>query len=275
MADASQIEQAIVEALSAAIFPTGTYAPASTVFPLMLVRGWPTEASLADAKKAGGGLIAVHQKTGFARSATRYARDWHTLTQAAATITATLTANVVTLGGTVTAGDIVAVLSGGAAYTHVAAAGDTLATIAAALAAQIAGASASGAVLTLPATGPLPAVGVFSSGVAAMEVARQQAGFSVHCFAPSPANRDTLFGVIFPTAATIDPVTLPDGTVARQLTQQESGPDDMPMRIGMWKREIMLVFDYPVMFTAAQAAAAAILQSVTINGTSTTDFATV
>lgn len=256
MADAAQIEQAIANALSAAVYPNGTTGASALAFPVKFVRGWPTEASLADAKKAGGGLVAAHQKVGFARTATRYARNWQTLSQAAPTVTATLSGFALTIGGAITAGNIIAVQSLGVGYTYVVLATDTASTIAAALAARVAGATASGAVVTLP-SGAFPAAIVVAGGIGAVEVARQQAAFSISCFSPSPADRDAMISLLFPAACMIDPLMLPDGTMARQLTQQVSGPDDMPMRVGLWRREIMLVFDYPVIFTAQQAAAAA------------------
>lgn len=275
MADQSDIEQALVERVSAICYPNGT-GVASILNTLVNVsRGWPTEAGVNAAVKAGSVLIAVHAEKGYSRDVTRYTRDWHTTAQTAPTVVATLAGNAITLSGTVTPGNTVGVLCQGAAYTYVAQSGDTLASIAAGLAAEISGASAAGAVLTLPAGGALPAVTVVSGGTAAIEVGRSQQVFAVSAWCPTPALRDGLFAALSPALRYDYRLALPDGTTATLLGVSGDGPDDVPSRMQMFRRDLRLTYDYPLIYTSAAQAAAALLLSNSPNGLTAVASATV
>ncbi len=268
MADQSAVEQAIVNQVSLVCYPNGTTQPSIIGNLINVARGWPTEAGVAAAVAAGNVLIAVHALKGYAKDTTRYALDWHT-TQLPPTLTATLSGLEITFGGSVTAGNTVGVLSGGEAYTFVATASDTLSTIASALASDIPGASASGAVLTLPSGGALPAVIVVNGGTASLEVGRMQQGFAVSVWAPSPGVRDSLMSLIWPAMKYTYRLTLSDGTVATLMQGPGSGPDDVPSREQMFRRDLHLIYDYPIVYSQAAQAAAAILQNLIINSAST------
>ncbi|HQT89144.1 MAG TPA: hypothetical protein PK677_11405 [Acidiphilium sp.] len=299
MADQSAVEQAIVNQVSAVCYPKGIMQPSIIGNLIQVTRGWPTESGVAKAVKEQNVLIAVHALKGYSKDTTRYALDWHVSTQLPPTLTADLVEYEITFGGSVTAGNTVGVLSFGVAYTHVATASDTLSTIASALAAQIPLATASGAVLTLPTALPLttqsgesitvggaliivplrpalPAVCVVNGGTASVEVGRMQQGFAVSIWAPSPGTRDALMMLLWPAMKYTYRLTLPDGTVATLMQGPGSGPDDVPSREQMFRRDLHLFYDYPIIYSQAVQAAAAILQNYTLNGASPPlDYATV
>ncbi|HQT38369.1 MAG TPA: hypothetical protein PK231_03015 [Acidocella sp.] len=274
MAGQADVETAIVNLVAGALYPNGTGQPSVAGVQCSVARGWPTEAGVNDAVNAGNVLITVHQRAGFSRDATRYSRAAFTVSQIAPTLTATLSGFAVTFGGTVTAGNTVGVLSASVAYTHVATSTDTLSTIASALASTIPGATASGAVLTLPAGNAAPGVVVVNGGVVGIEVGRQQAGFSVDVWAPSPALRDAIFATLEPAIPYSFRLTLADGSIATLMQFQESGPDDLPSREKMFRRNLLCIYDYPLIYTStAQAAAAILVNSTPDNGPTTAIYA--
>ncbi len=262
MADQADVETALVAFISTTLYPSGTSSPSVVNALCSVSRGWPTEAGVADAVSQNGVLIAVHQRAGYSRDATRYQRISQD-TQTAPTLTATMAGFVVTFGGTVTAGNTVGVLSAGIAYIHVAAGTETLSSIASALAAVIPGAAAAGAVLTLPSPNALPAVVVVNGGTSSVEVGRQQSGFSIEVWASSPAQRDAVMNYLRPALEYSFRMTLADGTIATLMSFQETGPDDLPSREKMFHRSLMAVFDYPIVYTSTAQAVAAFLTNVT------------
>ncbi len=271
----SAVEQAIVNQVAAICYPNGTAAASITGTLINVARGWPTEAAVSAAVQAGSIIIAVHALSGFAKDTTRYTRNDFALFQAAPTLTATLAGNQITFGGTVTAGNTVGVLSQGVAYTYVAAQTDTPSTIASGLASSIPGATASGAVLTLPAGGALPAVVVVNGGTSGVEVGRMQQGFAISAWCPSPALRDTLFAALAPGFLLSYRLTLDDGSVATLMQAPISGPDDVPSRQLMFRRDLRVFYDYPILYTSSAQAAAAILLSNAINSGTPLNTATV
>ena len=299
MADQADVEIAMCQLISAALYPSGTASPSVIGALCSIERGWPTEAGVAAAVNAGNVLITVHHRAGYSKDATRYPRGFYTLVQLAPTLTAALSGDTITFGGTVTAGNTVGVLCGGIAYTYVAGAMDTLTTIAVGLAAAIPGATASGAVLTLPAGSEidangsalfgngspitlaggngnsLPAVAVVNGGTSAAETAREQGGFGVDVWAPSPALRDAVFAYLPPAITYNYRMTLADSTVATLTGFQEAGPDDMPSREKMFRRNLLCFYDWPVVYTSANQAVAALIQTLSINSATALDYATV
>ncbi len=269
MADQSDVENAIVALIAQALYPNGTAQPSVTGVQCSVARGWPTEAGVNAAVNAGNILVTVHQRSGFSRDATRYSRKAFSLSQNPPTITASLSGFVVTLGGAVTAGNTVGVLSDGVAYTYTATSTDTLDTLASALAATIPGASANAGVLTLPGIGAAPSVIVVTPGIVGVEVGRQQAGFQTDVWAPSPALRDVVMSAICPAQMLTYRMTLPDTSTATLMQFDQSGPDDMPSREKMFRRNTMCVYDWPVIYSTPANAAAAMLLNLTPANTPT------
>jgi hypothetical protein len=257
MADSADVEAAIVGVIVSALYPNGTTAASIVSAKISVDRGWPTEADVRTAVGAGTQLIRVHAVSGMSRDAERYLSVWQCGASQTTTLTATLAGHIVTIGGTVTAGEIIAVLSGGIAYTHLALATDTLTTIAASLAASVPGASATGAVLTLPATGALQAVDAVSGSTASLEVGRQKQVFSISVWATTPALRDSIFSALMPGVAANFRLTMPDGSVATRMGMQTGGPNDIPSRANVWARDLRVTWDYPIVQSMASPPMAA------------------
>ena len=246
MADSSDVESAIVGVIVSALYPSGTGQP-SIVGPIINVaRGWPTEADIRNAVGAGTQIIRVYAINGMSRNDMRYFTTWQYAAPAATTLVATLTGSQITFSGTVTAGEIVGVLSAGVGYTYVVQANDTLTTIATGVAAAVPGASSTGAVVTLPATGGNPGSDVATGASAWQEVGRQKQFFTIAGWATTPALRDAIFSALMAAIATSYRLTMPDGTTATQFDLQTSGPNDVPSRADEWARTLRVGWDFAI-----------------------------
>jgi hypothetical protein len=266
MADSADVENAIEAMLSAALYPNGTGAPSLIGSTISIHRGWPTEANIATATSAGSTWIAIHADKAMSKDATRYLPTWQG-TPGVCTITATVAGLTVTMGGVPAVGQTVAVQSKGLWYTYAPLVADTLATIAAAFAGAIPGASSVAAVLTLPATGDPPQARVGMIGTASIEAAREQQVFRVCVWSPTPTIRDAVFGQIPGIIGYLGSrLTMPDGSTATRMAQRQTGPDDMPAKALMWRRDLLVTYDFAVNYQTPAGTAIVISQPITING---------
>ena len=254
MADSSNVEAALVTMIRAAFYPSGTGSSSIIGSAVSVQRGWPTDEQATGATNSGATLITVHADKGMSRDATRYPRTWSG--QAGVSqMSGSVNGTTISFSGTAALGNIIAVQYAGVWFLYVATANDTLTTIAAQFAASIAviGISASGPVLTLPPYGDPPQVRVGMQGSASQEVARAQAAFRISVWAPTPVIRDAVMNVLPGVVAGSDRLTMPDGSVATWMGQQEAGSDDMPSRARMWRRDILTSYDWPVLNTQTAA----------------------
>jgi hypothetical protein len=246
MADESQVEAAIVTMLSAILYPSGTSQPSLLNTGINIERGWPTEADVRAAVKTNLVLIRVHAVGGFSKDETRFPRSWLDQPVSANTLTATLNGFAVTFGGTPAVGQFIGVTSAEVGYAYAVASSDTLVSIASNLAAEIPGANASGAILTLPTAATLPVVTLTEAGNSMLEPARAVQIFAVATWSPTPALRDSVMQLIFPQAVSTYRLVLADASIATLMDIQTTGPDDIPGRAGEWRRDLRLTYDYPV-----------------------------
>lgn len=159
MATLADVENAIVGIVAGALFPGTTYKPLSYAASVLggltikVYRGWPDADRLNKDLAAGTAHVSVFPDN-ITRLMTRFLTDWEpSATVAAPSLTVAVVGNVVTFGGAATPGQAAGIALGDAPYlatwTYRPMAGDTPAKVAAAFAAMIPGATASGAVLTI------------------------------------------------------------------------------------------------------------------------------
>jgi hypothetical protein len=276
MADLSDVEKALVSTIASALF-SSTYQPGAAQASLAmapwppagpgqtpaapvpvtvrLYRGWPETATLEADLAAGKAHVSVFPMDGVTRDTSRF---WPRPVQTAsipATVTATVSGSTVTIGGSITAGNVVGIQIGPArnpqAYAYVVQASDTLASVAAALGAKITGATVSGAVITLPSALNLTA-GSFALQPALTEVRRQMQGFRVSAWCPTPAARDAICKLIDCGLAGLRDshgnltrfLVLPDNSTA-WIKYTHTGPNDYPARDRVWRRDLCYGLEYP------------------------------
>ena len=251
MADLSDVLGALVTSVAGVLYPNGTGNPSVTGFGVKIYAGWPNPDTLeADMRAAPAvGHVSIFPRPD-EKNSTRFPPTWQTTAVNTATLTMTAAGQTVTVGGVVPAAGnphIVAVLANGKPYVYSVLATDTLASIAAALAAliavDIAGTSAAGAIITLPNSARLLGARVGDTGTAAREVRRQERLFQISCWASTPANRDSLVQPIDAALAFQTFLTMPDGFGARLRYKSSAMLDEM-QKDGVYRRDLFYTVEY-------------------------------
>ena len=293
MADISDVENTLVGVVATAIFPgqtylPGAYATSASGIEAKIYRGWPESANLDVDLGNGYSHVSIFAEQGVSRLTTRYPLEWRISTLNVPTVTATVSGQTVTLGGTAGVNQVIGISWGvgslhtGAAYALLAT--DTLASVAAGLAAAITGATSSGPVVTLPSTCIAPAAYVVSDQLATMEIRRQTQRFRISCWCPTPAIRDTiassidnaLAGLIDAYGNLTEFIQLSDAAQSSARIQYATTyVDDKPDKDGVWRRDLCYVVEYATHLTNLQPEAIFTAMSVTARGNLVTRVGTV
>lgn len=271
MADLSDVLTSLVNIVAGAIYPNGTSAPSAVIVgsaavPARIYPGWPLPAPL-DADLAAGLInVSVYAPSGMERNTTRYPLDQETLTLPVHTLTVAIdgTGTAITIGGTVAVPQNVAALVNGSGFVYEVQAGDTLISIAAALAALINAvtpATSSGPVITIPAAKRLIAR-VGSTGTSITEIRRQDRQFQIVFWCPTPAARDAAVKLVDPVLAALKFISLADGTAGR-LIYQRTFLDDAIQKAGCWRRDLFYSVEYGTTITETDTEIVDVRTSIT------------
>jgi hypothetical protein len=203
---------------------------------------------------AGRAQISIHADGAMGRNTSRYLDGWRDGEAAEPSLTATANGDEVTFAGTGGAGQVAGVTVGDGlvpvAYAHRVLAADTPASVAAAFAALIDGATADGAVLTVPGTAGVLIV----ADLPGIRVLRQQEqGFRITAWCPTPAARDVLAGVIDTGLTDLRRFDLPDGSMAR-IAYRGTVVLDPPQKSRIWRRDLLFMVEYATTAAEDQAA---------------------
>ena len=261
MADLSDVLSTLATACAAAVYPTGTGQASPAGVAIKVYPGWPNPAQLDTDLRAATPVchVSIYPRPE-ERNTTRYSpNDWKTATVATPTLTLALAGQVVTVGGTIPAAGNPhnrVVLANGKPYVYAVQLADTLASIAAALAAliavDIAGTSAAGAVITLPSSARLAAARVGVTGTAVRELRRQERRFQVGVWADSPAHRDAIAALLDAALAVPTFLALSDGTAGR-LRYAGSVMSDTLQKDCLFRRDLFYTVEYGTTQTEAEA----------------------
>lgn len=251
MADISDVESALRDAIVSAIYPTGTSNPSSIGAATRVYRGWPNAAALDLDLKAGIVNVSVYSRPGMERNVSRYPVEWVPGIISVPTITVAVLGDTVTLGGAAGVKQNIGIRTDAGAYVVQAQPTDTPSTVAADFRALIPGATGSGLTVTLsPSTGLFALTG--GTGTAQAEVMRLTAGVQIDCWCPNPALRDVTASYVITALAQLPFIPLSDGTSGR-LIYHNSTSNDRESKDALWRRCITYSVEYPV--TAQQIAA--------------------
>jgi hypothetical protein len=258
MADQSDVENALVAAITATLYPngaTGASVIADGRVTVRIYRGWPASAALHGDLTEGILNVTVFPSSE-PRDTTRYPAGWTVTTAIVPTMTASIQGTSITFAGTTAAGQMAGIAVDGTAYIYLVQAGDTTALVAAALAAQLIAAGRivqmSGATLTIPAASRLLAR-VEQAQSAFRETRRQRQSFRVSCWCPDPMSRDQVASTIDAAIANTAFLTLADGTGAR-ITLEGGTTIDQAENATLYRRDLIYACDYATTLTAAQPA---------------------
>ena len=263
MADLSDVENGLVQLISAVVYPNGVAQPSvlGTGVGVIIYPGWPNPQTL-DADLAAVGNKAVNGRLHVSvyprpeeHNTTRYMPDWQQLTAPANTITLAAAGQQITVGGALPvpfAAQNLAVFVNGLPYTYSVQAGDSPTSIAAALAALInatvSGTSSAGPVISLPANARIGALRVGGVGTSVKEVRRQERLFQITIWANSEANRTALARPIDAALAGAERFTLADQSSAR-LIYKSSPVLDTTQKANLYRRDLLYTVEYPTLLT--------------------------
>jgi hypothetical protein len=257
MADESDVETALVGLSATALYPNGANLPSAPGPDCRIYRGWPNSAALEADLAAGWINVTVFAVTGHVRTTTRYIQF-----RSSSTILPRLTASVsgesVTFGGTASPGQVAGILlngSCGQSYAYRTQAGDNPALVAANLA-VLARATAivqlSGSTLSIPGVGGLIAR-VVADGSAQQELRRQEQDFRITCWCPSPTYRDAAASAIDLVFAQLIFINLPDGSMGK-LTYAGTVVFDQSQNALLYRRDLVYRVEYPTVTNMLQPA---------------------
>lgn len=266
MADIIDVQNALATIIAAALYPNGTGQASVTNSPIVVYPGWPESATLDTDLAAGKCHVTIFPKNE-ERNTTRYSNAQQATVAAAPTLTASVVAQTITIGGTVTTPQNIALIINGAPYVYPVLANDTPTTIAAALAAlvavNIAGTTSSGPVITIGTTGRIQAARVNSNATVAAEIRRQERVFMITVWADTPTHRDTVGAALDVALAQTEFLSMPDGFGAR-LIYKNSPVNDGLQKEHLYRRDINYSVEYAT--TVSSTATPVIVEQTNITG---------
>jgi hypothetical protein len=271
--DIEAVRLALIADIKAALLPNGDGQPGISGTAIKVFSGWPGSASLnADLAINTTYVSVVPQGDG--RNTTRYPVGQRVLVPAAPTLTVSVAAQLVTIGGTVSVPQNVGLLINGKSYVYAVLTGDTLATIATSLAALVAvdisGTTATGPVITVGSTGRIKTARVGASATMGSEVRRQERQVLITVWAPTPALRDQIGAALNIALAQIKFLSLPYGYGGRLIWARDNQIDrTQKQTIYCW--DFSYLVEYP---TVVISQAAQVLFPITNLTTEFSDFVT-
>ena len=244
MADITDVSNALVTVIAGIVYPNGTSQPSITGAPVLVYQGWPDAVQLRADLAAGKVHVSVFPQPNMLRIVDSAMSDWSTPSAPVNTVTLTLSGQTVTVGGTVSTPQNAALVVDSRAYVYAVQAGDTLASIATALAALVNAdqtATAAGAVVTIPGAKYIsPRVG--GQGVAVRETRRQEQGYQITVWANCFDQRDPIAAAIDSALSGIPHLTLADQSAA--LRFKSSRQDDSQQKEGIYRRDLMYAVEF-------------------------------
>jgi len=265
MANITDVCNSLVAKIAATLYPTGTGNPSVAGFGVRVFEGWPNPKSLDKDLVAGVAQVSVYPLNA-ERNTTRYPRDWQTLSINAATLTAVITGQTITIGGSVNVPQLISAIVNGLAFSYAIQANDTLTTIATSLAALIAvsvpGTTSSGAVITMPASAKIKAARIGVAGTIIRELRRQERQFQITIWANTPQNRDAVANPIEIAFANLDFITLADLSAARVVYLNSPMTDNF-QKSKLYRRDLVYTVEYATTETASTTVVTVVQENIT------------
>src|SRR6185437_2639848 len=204
MGDLADVEIALVGLVAAGLglpngYLAGDYQPSTvTGTPTCRVaRGWPVSDELDADLALGRCTVTVFPEAGMTRDTTRYQITQQSMPAVPCSLLVSVSGTTATFTGMPVAGQLAGVRIGpevtGLGYSYLVPNGATLTSIAAALAALAPGGSSTGAVITAPG---LTAARTAMTQTTYREMARQEQGFRLSCWCPTPMLRDAVAAAV-------------------------------------------------------------------------------
>ena len=193
MADLSDVENALVDAITTVLYPNGNGGPSIAGMLCRVYRGWPSPAAL-NADLSGGVVNVTVAPAPVAGELPVPYFDVEYTVSPASTLFAALSGQSVTMSGTPARGQMVGILADNIPYVYEVGEKDTPESIAASLGVTIRAqrdVSISYATLTIPGTRSLSAR-VVTNGFTTRALRRQRKEIRISCWCPEALTRDLI-----------------------------------------------------------------------------------
>lgn len=250
MADLSDIEKALADFVRDAFYPNGTSNPSvvPSVGTIRVYPGWPTPQNLENDLRLNNVHVTVWPLPS-PRNTTRFREEWEDSFINAPTITLTVSGNTLTVGGTVTTnGQTCMVIMNKIGYAYTVQAGDTLASIASAIAALVPSATAVGNIVTVPSAYSL--IGrMTTSGQSVMEFKRQQQMFQITIWANSYTSRAACAPVVDVSLGFIKRLLIPVDNFWAPIIHMHTKEFDQFDKTPVYRRDLIYQVEYATTLT--------------------------
>jgi hypothetical protein len=237
MADLTDVLNTLSDSVSGFVYPTGKSNPSIAAVNVNIEPGWPVRETLDDQIRAGNALITIFPEETESIGPI-FERVQVLNTQSAPTITATVSVDTITIGGTVTLPQAIVTVVNGTNYGYALQEADTTDTIATNIAALLPSASAIGNVITVLGSYSLDTV-VSTAYTSSVDLGRQNRSIMISCWCPTPQIRTTLGSAIIVYFKTNYRILLPDNFWAN-LFYQHTREIDMLEKQNVFRRDVII-----------------------------------
>lgn len=216
MASLSDVQNAMVNAIDAVVYPNGDNNPSIINKNVYIFAGDPLKLDLDALLLNGQAVISVFAQKGMTRNTTRIRDTFADPIISSATIFLDVIANTITISGSVTAGQVAVAIVNGIGYAYMAQAGDALNTIAAQLASLIPDASTLNNAITINNTYDIQAR-VSVPGTMRRILQSEEGVFRARVITTSHEDRETLGNALQLAFLKLEPryyLAMPDGVSA-------------------------------------------------------------
>ncbi len=254
MADLSDVEAALVNSATQALYPQGVANPSSVGAPVRIFRGWPLAALLEQDLSAGVSNVSVFSVPGTGRDTTRWSPVVE-VTPGLPTLTVQTLGTSATFGGLGGVGQVAGLLVDETPFVYRSVTGDTAILVAAVLAEAVRATRAcwlSASTITVPQAVKLSGR-VAADGSTLTEWTRQAQDFRITAWCSNPTQRDQLCSIIGGALAMSAFVTLADGSAGRVRYRTSASVDDH-QDAKQYRRDLIYEVEYGTTVTTNSAA---------------------
>ncbi|KJV49662.1 hypothetical protein VH86_04040 [Pantoea sp. BL1] len=249
MADSSDVSNTIAGMIASTVYPNGTSSPSISGSVVKIYPGWPVPNVLQEDINASGAHISIWALPSERKIGSELGRPFRVIEKGDPPMIATVDGLNIMLSGSVSVPTNVYFLIDGTGYHYPVQSGDTLATVATAMANQIPGATSSGAVITLASGGSVVAR-TGGIGTAMRELRRQAKDFQITIWAPTPAMRVLIASAVDAMLSENSNISLGDGAPSMLFYTRQFDTDASENYL-IYRRDLIYTVNYATTQTIA------------------------
>jgi hypothetical protein len=245
MADQSDVETALVSAITTILYPNGIDSGGLLAQTVKIYRGWPNTASLRTDLAANTLNVTVFPKAGTSRNTTRWTDGVVSTSSVVPSLTVSVSGTSATFAGSANTGLLAGLLVDSLAVVHRTVTADTPELVAATLGEMIRTqriAQVSEATVTVPGAALLLGRVVADQPVLRWTRSQLQQ-FLISCWCPDPTSRDSIAAAIDNALSSLSFIVLGDGSSGR-LRYVGTTEFDQSQDAALYRRDLVYSVDY-------------------------------